>query len=315
METIHLTQPPEGPIDNAGEKVLALGYFDGIHLGHQKVIKTAIDIAREKGQKAAVMTFHPHPSVVLKKMSKREDYLTPPAEKAALLKEMGVDILYFVRFDQAFSRLSPQDFIDQYVIRLNVKHVVAGFDFSYGRMAKGTMETLSDHSRNMFGVTTIPKFTIRDKKVSTTHIRELILDGKVHEAIAFLGRPYQMSGMVVHGDKRGGATLGFPTANVKTHEPYVCPSQGIYAVRMEVEHKWYEGMGYIGERPTFYEGAKPVVIEINLFDFDQTIYGETVKVEWHAKMRDDIAFTNVDDLITQMSKDKQDIIQFFHENH
>ena len=184
METIHLTQPSEEPIDGAGEKVMALGYFDGVHLGHQEVIKTAVNIAHSKGQKAAVMTFHPHPSVVLKKMDKRSDYLTPPEEKAKLIKALGVDLLYFVRFDSAFSQLSPQAFIDQYIIRLNVKHVVAGFDFTYGRMAKGTMETIKQESRNMFAVTTVPKLVINDHKVSTTHIRELILAGKMEEAQA-----------------------------------------------------------------------------------------------------------------------------------
>lgn len=301
MEVIHLTEPPEK--NHHEQMVLALGYFDGVHIGHQKVIQTAVDIAREKGMKAGVMTFHPHPSVVLKQMSKRDDYLTPPAEKAALIKELGVDVLYFVKFDKELSGLSPQDFIDEYIIGLNVKHVVAGFDFTYGRMAKGNMETIQDHSRNMFTVTTISKITVNGEKVSTTKIRELVKNGDIAEAGKLLGRPYRTRGMVVHGDKRGGSVLGFPTANVKTHDPYVYPDIGIYIVRMVLEDGTYNGGGYIGTRPTFYENERNPVIEIHLFDFDQNIYGESCTIEWIDRIRGDMKFDHIDDLIAQMKRD------------
>jgi len=310
---IHLTQPPEEPIDNADEKVMALGYFDGVHLGHQQVIKTAVNIARSKGQKSAVMTFHPHPSVVLKKMTKRSDYLTPSEEKIKLMEELGVDLLYVVHFDLAFSQLSSQTFIDQYIIRLNVRHVVAGFDFTYGRMAKGTMETIEQESRGVFAVTVVSKLTINDQKVSTTQIRTLIFSGELKEAQVYLGRPYRMTGTVVHGDQRGGAELGFPTANVRVDDAYVIPDQGIYAVRMNVENTWINGMGYIGDRPTFYKGAASIVIEVHLFCFNQSIYGEIVQVEWYKKLREDIDFKSVDSLIEQMHKDEQNALAFFKE--
>ncbi|MGV3488295.1 MAG: bifunctional riboflavin kinase/FAD synthetase [Tuberibacillus sp.] len=309
MEVIHLTQAPEQ--NNEDQLVLALGYFDGVHIGHQKVIKTAVEIAREKGIKAAVMTFHPHPSVVLKQMAKREDYLTPPEEKAKLIKELGVDILYFVKFDQAFSQLSPQDFIDKYVIGLNVKHVVAGFDFTYGRMAKGNMENMEEYSRNMFAITTIPKVTVNQDKVSTTKIRELVQAGHVGEVESLLGRQYRIKGMVVHGDKRGGSVLGFPTANVKTHDPYVFPDTGIYIVRMVLEQGVYNGAGYIGTRPTFYENEKNPVIEVFLFDFDGNIYGETVAIEWLERIRGDMKFDSVEELIEQMNKDIEKAKNYF----
>jgi len=310
---IHLTQPPEEPMDNADEKVMALGYFDGVHLGHQEVIRTAVTIAHSKGQKSAVMTFHPHPSVVLKKMTNRSDYLTPSEEKVKLMEELGVDLLYVVRFDLAFSQLSPQAFIDRYIIRLNVRHAVAGFDFTYGRMAKGTMETIQQESRDMFAVTVVPKLMINDQKVSTTQIRTLIFSGKVEEAQAYLGRPYHMTGVVVHGDNRGEAELGFPTANVKVDDTYVIPDQGIYAVRMNVGNIWLNGMGYIGDRPTFYKEATAIVIEIHLFGFNKSIYNETVQVEWYKKLREDISFTSVDSLIEQMHRDKQDTLAFFED--
>lgn len=309
MEVIHLTQPPEK--NHKDQLVLALGYFDGVHIGHQKVIKTAVEVAREKGLKAAVMTFHPHPSVVLKQMSKRDDYLTPPEEKAALIKELGVDILYFVKFDQELSGLSPQAFVDEYIIGLNVKHVVAGFDFTYGRMAKGNMETIQEHSRNMFNITIVPKVTLDGEKVSTTKIRDLIKSGNIGEIKNFLGRHYRMRGMVVHGDKRGGSVLGFPTANVKTHDPYVYPDIGIYVVRMILEDGVHNGAGYIGTRPTFYENEKKPVVEVHLFDFDQDIYGESVTIEWIDRIRGDMKFDNIEDLIAQMKNDFDQARQYF----
>jgi len=309
MEVIHLTQPPEK--NRPDQLVLALGYFDGVHIGHQKVIQTAVKIARDHGMKAAVMTFHPHPSVVLKHMSKRDDYLTPPEEKAILMKQLGVDIVYFVKFDHDLSRMSPQDFIDRYVIGLNVKHVVAGFDYTYGRMAQGNMETMKEHSRNMFTVTVIPKVALFNEKVSTTKIRELIQSGDVESARPLLGRPYRIKGMVVHGDKRGN-TLGFPTANIKTLDPYVFPERGIYAVRLMLDDEVYQGAGYIGTRPTYYDNEQPVV-EVFLFDFHRTIYGETVTVEWLKRLRDDKKFDRSEDLVQQMHRDIEAAKRYFQE--
>lgn len=310
MEIIRLTHPPDIPLDNAGEKVMALGYFDGVHVGHQEVINTAVNLAKQKGMKSAVMTFHPHPSVVLKQLAKRDDYLTPPEQKAADIKKLGVDFLYFVRFDKEFSSLLPQAFIDEYIIRLNVKHAVAGFDFTYGKMAKGNMETITQHSRNMFETTTIQKVTLDGEKVSTTKIRELVQEGAIEKANNLLGRPYRMDGMVIHGDKRG-RKMGFPTANIKVHSPYVLPSDGIYAVKMQTESGWHQGVGYIGKRPTFYNEHQPAVVEVHLFDFDSNIYGETVSVEWYSKVRDDISFDSAEELIGQMEKDKQEAEAFF----
>lgn len=303
MEIIRLTHPIREWPGPAEDKVMALGYFDGVHIGHQNVIKTAVKIASEKSLKSAVMTFHPHPSVVLPRLAKRDDYLTPLTEKAAILEDLGVDLLYVVRFDQAFSRLSPQEFVDEYLIKLQVKHAVAGFDFTYGHMAKGTMETLPGHARNMFEVTVVPRIDLNGEKVSTTKIRELILQGRVREAADYLGRPYRMRGIVVHGDKRGKAVLGFPTANVRIQEPYVYPETGIYAVRMETAAGAYNGVGYIGKRPTFYEGDPPVSLEVFLLDFDGDLYGETVAVEWLEKIRDDQKFADAEALIEQMKRD------------
>jgi riboflavin kinase/FMN adenylyltransferase len=307
---IQLSHPLDPQLTKDGEKVMALGYFDGVHLGHQKVIRSAVEEAQKKGRKAAVMTFHPHPSVVLKQMNKRSDYLTPMEEKADLIRQLGVDELYIVKFDAPFSSLSPQEFVDEYLIKLNVKHVMAGFDFTYGSMAKGNMTTLEKESRNMFDVTVISKVDIGNEKVSTTQIRELILNGRVDEAIPLLGRPYKMTGMVVHGDKRG-RTIGFPTANIKTHAPFVYPKTGVYAVKLVSDHGEYNGVCNLGYRPTFYEEEKTALIEVNLFDFEGDLYGETVSVYWYTKIRDEQKFSGIDELKAQISKDKQQVFDYF----
>lgn len=311
MEIIQITHPPGSNLTSTGEKVMALGYFDGVHIGHQKVIQTAVEEARKKGQKAAVMTFHPHPSVVLKQLNKREDYLTPIEEKARLIKQLGVDELYIVKFDEAFSQLSPQEFVDTYLIKQEVKHVVAGFDFTYGRMAKGNMETLVEESRNMFGITVIPKIEQDHEKVSTTHIRELILNGQVDKAVPLLGRPYLIRGMVVHGDKRG-RTIGFPTANIKTHAPFLYPQLGVYAVKMETEAGTFNGVCNVGLRPTFYEKEKTPLIEVYLLDFNSDLYGETVTVTWYKKLRDEQKFNGIEALKSQIDRDKEEAVAFFN---
>ncbi len=310
METIYLKKPPSISQDNGKEKVIALGYFDGLHIGHQKVIQTAVDQARDKGMQAAVMTFHPHPSMVLKKLKKRDDYLTPPEEKAEVLASLGVDIVYFVTFDETFSQLSPQDFIDEYLIRLHTKHVVAGFDFTYGKMAKGDMSNIGDFSRKMFTHSVVSKVERDGEKISTTRIRKLILDGDMTLAHRYLGRPYEMQGVVVHGDKRG-RTLGFPTANLQFRDPYVHPAKGIYAVKMKVDNKWYNGLANVGTRPTFYSDGQSVTIEVYLLDFEQDIYDKEATVNWYKRLRPEEKFDSAEELIDQMNQDERDARDYF----
>ncbi|TCP30288.1 FMN adenylyltransferase /riboflavin kinase [Scopulibacillus darangshiensis] len=310
MEKIYLTHPPDINHDDTKEKVIALGYFDGVHIGHQRVIKAGVEMAREKGLQAAVMTFHPHPSMVLKQLRKRDNYLTPPDAKAEVIADLGVDLIYFVTFNETFSRLSPQEFVDEYLIKLHAKHVVAGFDYTYGRMAKGNMENIGEYSRKMFSYSVISRVDMDGEKISTTKIRELISDGAVDRAARYLGRPYEMKGVVVHGDKRG-RTIGFPTANIQCDAPYVYPANGIYTVQMKANGRWYNGLCSIGIRPTFYDDNQPVTIEVYLLDFNGDLYGEEVTVSWGKKLRDEEKFDNVEDLVAQMENDKVKAICYF----
>lgn len=289
---------------------MALGYFDGVHRGHQQVIVEAKKQAENRGLHSAVMTFDPHPSVVLGKNEKHVQYITPLTEKIRIIERLEIDYLFVVQFTAEFANLLPQEFIDQFVIGLNVKHVVAGFDFSYGRMGKGNMETLPFHSREEFSYSVIPKFSEGDEKVSSTRIRRLLKEGKTDELPNLLGRFYSTTGTVVHGDKRG-RTIGFPTANVNVNEEYIIPPLGVYAVRMKVKNHWYNGVCNVGFKPTFNKDSLKVSIEVHLFDFNQDIYGEEVVIEWHLYLRKEQKFSGIDELVAQIDRDKQTAITYF----
>jgi riboflavin kinase/FMN adenylyltransferase len=290
---------------------MALGYFDGVHLGHQKVILEAKKQADQKGLRSAVMTFDPHPSVVLGKNEKHVQYITPLAEKINLIEELGINYLFIVHFTAEFANLLPQEFIDQYVIDLNIKHVVAGFDFSYGRLGKGTMESLPFHSREKFTFTIVEKFTSGDEKVSSTRIRQYIKNGRTTELPELIGRFYTTAGIVVHGDKRG-RTIGFPTANVDTMDEYILPPLGVYAVKIKIGEDWYEGVCNVGYKPTFNNDVLKVSVEVHIFNFEKVIYGSEVTIEWHQYLRKEQKFSGIEELVKQIEKDKQNALEYFN---
>lgn len=316
MKTFFITHPHYFRKEELPETVMALGYFDGVHLGHQKVITRALEEAKAMGMESAVMTFDPHPSVVLGRHqeAKRFEYITPLSEKERIISEMGIDRLYVVNFTHEFAGLLPQEFIDQYVIGLNVKLAVAGFDFTYGKLGKGTMETMPFHSREQFSGVTIDKVAMEEEKISSTLIRSLISQGAVDRLPHLLGRHYIMEGEVIHGDKRG-RTIGFPTANIGVLEPFLYPPAGVYAVRIEVEGEWHNGVCNVGYKPTFYEKRpdKPS-IEVHIFDFSTEIYGLSAVVEWHKKLREEQKFAGIHELVAQISKDKEQA-EIYFENY
>ncbi|MFC5712104.1 bifunctional riboflavin kinase/FAD synthetase [Thalassorhabdus alkalitolerans] len=315
METIYLYHPHSYTKNDLPETVIALGYFDGVHRGHQKVIKAAKAEAEKRRADCAVMTFHPHPKSVLSSKVNEEDmkYITPMPDKESEMKRLGVDRLYIVNFDLTFAALTPQEFVDQYLIGLHAVHIVAGFDYSYGRMGKGTMETLPFHSRGQFGQSTVGKLEEKDEKISSTLIRTKLSDGEIEEANTLLGRRYKVTGKVVHGEKRG-RTIGFPTANVSFSFPYVYPALGVYAVSLKVGQNVYDGVCNVGYKPTFHKERKGEPnIEVHLFSFEKDIYDEDVEVIWHKRIRQEKKFSSVDDLVKQIEKDKQEAEHFFKE--
>lgn len=309
LKTIYLEHPHEMIKQELKETVIALGYFDGVHLGHQKVIQTATKIAAEHNWLSAVMTFHPHPAVVLGK-AEQIRAITPLSVKEKLIENLGVDILYIVKFNESFSKLTPQQFVDEYIIDLSVKHVVAGFDYTYGRFGKGTMETMPEHAHGQFEVTTIEKVEKNDEKIGSTLIRTLISEGQVEQLPQYLGRFYEMTGTVISGEKRG-RTIGFPTANLSVSPEYVLPKKGVYAVKVTYKDRSYNGILNIGFKPTFHEQLPEPSIEVHLLEFNEDVYGEQLTLEWRKRLRDEMKFASVDELVAQINQDKVDAEAYF----
>ncbi|MET3728691.1 riboflavin kinase/FMN adenylyltransferase [Fictibacillus halophilus] len=302
METIVISHPHHFQPDNLPPTILALGYFDGIHVGHQRVISTAVELAKKNNAVPAVMSFHPHPSVVLGKSDQNWTYITPLEEKKKILEEMGVERFYLVKFDHVFAGLDTQEFVDQYVIGLHVVHVVTGFDFSYGKYGKGNVKTLVKESNGQFGQTVIEKIEKDGQKISSTLIRNYLKEGRVDEIEPYLGRRYKLNGTVIHGDKRG-RTIGFPTANLDTDQ-YSLPKVGVYAVEVSIHKKSYLAMANVGYKPTFKDDQIKPSLEVHIFDFNNEIYGEDVRITWLKRIRDEKKFSGIEELIAQLHADK-----------
>ncbi|MDT8858981.1 bifunctional riboflavin kinase/FAD synthetase [Alkalihalobacillus sp. MEB130] len=304
METIYLNHPIDEQTLHQKKSVMALGYFDGVHIGHQAVIKQAIKIAKDLGVSTSVMTFHPHPKEVLRKTEM--NYITPLPDKIKKIEKLGIDTLYVVNFTTSFASLTPQQFVDHYLIGLQVVHAVAGFDFTYGALGKGTMETLPFHARNRLDSTVVRKHVAGDdEKVSSTKIRQLLDNGDVASVTELLGEEYKIRGTVVNGEKRG-RTIGFPTANVEPIERYIIPRTGVYAVRLTVDKEQYNGVCNIGFKPTFHnEQESTPTIEVHLFSFDKDIYGLDVEIQWHSRIRSEKKFAGFEQLVEQIKRDKE----------
>lgn len=311
MNVIHIHHPYEVEQIPKDEVALVLGFFDGVHRGHQKVILTAKEEADKRGLKLAVMTFNHHPSVVFQKIDHTKmKYITTVEQKEQRMAKLGVDFLYVVEFTSSFASLTPQAFVDQYIVGLNAKVAVAGFDYTYGKADVANMENLPKYGQDRFQVIEVPKQTEEALKISSTNIREMMGSGQMEEANHFLGYTYEVSGVVVHGDKRG-RTLGYPTANIKIDQQSLLPKKGVYAVKLLVDNTWHYGMAQIGHNITF-ESNRPMTIEVNILDFDQDIYGEYVTVQWCHYLRDELKFTGIEGLITQLDLDEVETREYFN---
>ena len=307
MEVIEISHPINSSQFVNENIALAIGFFDGIHIGHQKVLKKMLEVAEHNDLKKAVMTFDTHPSVVLNPEKKRTTYLTPITDKVEAIEKLGVDYCFVVNFSSSFADVSADEFVEQYFIRNHVKAVIAGYDFSFGKYGKGNMASLQENDYP-FSVHVVSKQTLEeDVKISTTNIRTSLELGEVEACTLALGRPYVIKGMVVQGEKRG-RTIGFPTANVEPSDEYVLPRNGVYAVTLLIKsrNKVYEGVCNVGVKPTFHDpSVSQVSIEVNIFDFEESIYGERVEVFWHHFIRPEQKFNGIDALVEQISKDKE----------
>lgn len=312
MEIYHLQYPSNLKIDDKGPFSLAIGFFDGMHKGHQTVISEAKTKAEQLGIRSAVMTFDPHPSHLFGKGKDKVGYITKYPEKSRLLKEMGIDALFIVTFDWELASLSPELFIEIFIKGLDIKHVTAGFDFTFGSKGAGTMEQMAALSNGDYGTTIIEKVTDSDEKISSTRIRKLLSEGDVGKTALLLGRPFRTIGTVIDGEKRG-RQLGFPTANVSIDEETILPANGVYAVLFSVDGNSYKGVCNIGVKPTFHDPDKMrPSVEVHVLDFNADLYGKEATVDWISRIRAEQKFNSIDELIEQIGKDKETARQFLN---
>ncbi|QVK19441.1 bifunctional riboflavin kinase/FAD synthetase [Mycoplasmatota bacterium] len=295
------------PIKNG--LVLALGYFDGLHIAHQSLIKKTLETAKENHYRSGLMTFQPNPKYLLGKQ-KIESLLTPHHMKINLLDKMGVDYLFVVKFDLSIAKLSPRQFVEKFILALDTKHVVTGFDFLYGYKGKGNINTLFEDGKKLFGITMIDEQKINGVKISSSRIRELIVNGQVDEVKPYLGRLYTTEGIVIHGFKRG-REMGYPTANISTINNYLIPQNGVYIVKVKVFQQEYYGICNIGHNPTFRENNNKSV-EVHILNFDKYIYNEKITITWIKKIRDEKKFDCVENLIAQLNEDKEKAFKFIN---
>lgn len=279
--------------------VSAIGFFDGLHLGHQKLLDKVCSISQEKGYKKAIMTFNHHPLYVLGK-EKEEYYLTSMEDRIALLKD-DFDYLLVIDFTKEVASLSYDVFIEKYLIALNIKHVVCGFDFRFGYMNKGDCYILKDYNPALLDVSIVDEVVYEREKVSSTRIRKEIDEGNMEKVKILMGRYYTMTGKVIEGRKLGHS-LGFPTANLD-YKNYYLPKRGVYAVIVIYDSKKYLGMCNIGYNPTMGSLLKKSV-EVNIFDFDKEIYNEEISLVFLDKTRGESQFNSPDELKVQLTHDK-----------
>ena len=286
------------------DSVVTIGTFDGVHIGHQKIISRLIDIAKTNDLQALVLTFFPHPRMVVQKDSDIK-LINTIDEKAAQLQELGVDHLVVKEFTTSFSRLTALEYVrDVLVNKLKVKHIIVGYDHHFGRNRTATIHDLIEFGKFYgFEVTQIDAQEIGDVAVSSTKIRTALHEGKMDIANQFLGYHFMLTGAVVKG--RGlGSNLNFPTANIHIEEPYkLIPKQGVYLVQSYLNGMQKYGMMNIGKNPTVSQDNQ-THIEVHFFDFDGDLYGETLKIELLGHLRSEIKFPNLDALKAQLEKDK-----------
>lgn len=291
--------------------VVTIGTFDGVHLGHNVIINQLKKAAQELGGESVLLTFFPHPRMVVFPDDNELKLLNTIEERKELLEKAGIDHLIIHPFSKAFSRLTALEFVrDILVNRLNAKKVVIGYDHHFGRNREGSFDDLVEFGEVYgFSVEEIPAQDIQQINVSSTKIRTSLLAGEIHAATQFLGYPYYINGTVVKGDKIG-REIGFPTANIKPDETYkLIPKNGVYAVKVIVNEKEYDGMLNIGIRPTL-KGINET-IEVNIFDFDEEIYGQKIQVKFYERIRDEQPFEDLNELKNQLSIDKSKTIQIF----
>jgi riboflavin kinase/FMN adenylyltransferase len=281
---------------------LTIGSFDGVHSGHQKIIQMLVEKSRQQNSPSVVLTFFPHPVKVLRGF-KDPFYLTTPAEKDRYISSLGVTSLLTMQFSQAISQLPAYDFMQMLHERLHFSCLLIGYDFHLGKDREGSFDRLSEIGKEMgYCVEAIDPLKSGEEPVSSSRIRNNLMDGNLDEANRLCKRWYELSGEIVHGDGRG-RHIGIPTANIATWAEKLIPMPGIYATWSKIEGRFIPGVVNIGVRPTFYDQPTQQTIEVHLFDFDEDIYGKEMRLFFVQRIRDEEKFSSADALMKQIYDD------------
>jgi riboflavin kinase/FMN adenylyltransferase len=290
----------------AHKPVVTIGTFDGLHMGHQKVLNRLIDFARSHGGESVVFTFYPHPRLVIAPHETNLRLLTTLNEKKDLFARSGIDHLIIFPFTKEFSQLTYSEFVEQILVeKMHTHCLVVGYDHRFGKNREGGFEYLQNCAEKFgFEIEKLDVLLVDEAHVSSTHIREALENGNVALANKFLGYQFTLHGTVVEGE-RVGRKLGFPTANIEASDPHkLIPGYGVYAVEVMISGKKYGGMLNIGSRPTFNKNADNRSIEVHIFDFSGDLYNKEITLIFVGKIRDEQKFSGVEALTEQLKKDK-----------
>jgi len=294
------------------ESWLTIGSFDGVHLGHQQIIRDLVKGAHDNGQPAVVVTFHPHPQLIIKKEG-RPFYLTLPGKRAQLLGDLGVDIVLTYPFSSETSQMRANEFIALLHQRLQFSRLWVGYDFALGRNREGDPAYLKNLGQQFgYALKEILPYSIDGELVSSSRIRKSIREGEMREAAALLGRPFEVTGTVVVGENRG-KSLGFATSNLDVPQEIVDIKPGVYACLTDVDGQTWKAVTNIGFRPTFGDGILSPRIEAHLLEFSGSLYGEELSLKFVERLRDEMKFDQVSALQAQIKADIDQALQIFGE--
>lgn len=286
--------------------VVTIGTFDGVHLGHQKVIERLRDFAHHHEGESVIFTFHTHPRLVIAPNETNLRLLTTLKEKIELLEKFGIDHLVIYPFDKAFAELTYSEFVEKILVeKLRTHCLVVGYDHRFGKNREGGFEYLQKCAAKFgFNIENLDVLEVEDESVSSTKIRNALQDGEIERANIYLGYPFTLHGTVVNG-KQLGRKIGFPTANIEASDRHkIIPGYGVYAVKVIIGKRICKGMLNIGTRPTFNNNADNRSIEVHIFDFSDDIYGSEITLEFAGKIREEQKFDGVDALVEQLKSDK-----------
>lgn len=293
--------------------VVTIGNFDGVHWAHQAIFKKVIERAKDLNGASVVITFEPHPIKVMSP-NKAKPLITLLEQKRELVLNQGIDIFLLIRFTLEFAAISASDFVKGILVdKLGIKEIVVGYDYTFGNNREGNINLLKEMGQQFnFKVHEVGPIYVGKSLVSSTSIRNLIMEGKVSEARQLLGRDYQIRGEVIKGRNRGGALLGYPSANVRVEDELI-PKEGVYVVTVDVGGKIYQGLTNIGYNPTF--KGKTLSVETHIFDFSADILKQKIRINFLSRFRDEITFASIKDLSQQISRDVRQAREFFQKKN